>query len=127
MNREKQRSATPSLGIMAGCLLLVVGCSAAASRGWALLISFDGQPSDTAGEGLRILALTAAALAVVALLEGFLARSWWGAGILAVHAALTLAHPNLWLITALPTVIALLVIILRRLLVIRRDASQTNP
>ncbi|HYI33517.1 MAG TPA: hypothetical protein VEX88_08665 [Glaciibacter sp.] len=120
MDLEEQRSATPSLAIMTGCLLLVVWCNAAASRGWALLISFDGQPSDTAGEGLRILALTAAALAVVALLEGFLARSWWSAGILAVHAALTLAHPNLWLITALPTVIALLVIILRRLLDFRR-------
>jgi len=100
---------------MTGCLVLVIACTGFASQGWVLLSSFDGRPAETAGEGLRTLAIVAAALAIVAVIDGFIGNSRWSAGIIAAHAALTLVHPNLWLLSALPAIVALLMLALGRL------------
>jgi hypothetical protein len=115
METEEIRRETLRLAAMTGCLVLVIICSAFAVRAVASMISFTSQPSPNAGEALRTLAIVATVLAAVAFLEVFLGKSNWSAGILVVHAALSLGYPAIWFYTVLPMLVALLVIIIVRM------------
>ena len=120
------RGSTSQTIVLALCTVAVGVCAAVATQGWLLQLNFFSTvPTETAEEGRIILWIVAGVLLVIAAAAWFPGRSKLAAAIVAAHAVLTFLHATLWLFTAAPVIIALLVIIGIRLS--RRAQSQKYP
>lgn len=125
-NPPNGRDPTFQIIVLALCTVAVGVCAAVATQGWLLQLNFFSTvPTETAEEGRIILWIVAGVLLLIAVAAWLLGRSKPAATIVAAHAVLTFLHATLWLFTAGPVIIALLVIIGIRLS--RRAQSQKYP